>query len=600
MTVTDTYTDDDTSEDTAAMCDAVLDVTHVDARGPGRTRHVVCHTCGLDDDLPADPDSDVVTGLDYNTPHYPPGPLDDLMMPAASDGEVMPLASAVYEVAEIALELLLDNPDNPRDDIGDVTELAAAIRSVGLLEPLVVVPVSLYAAGSSTLVFDDDGLSYVLVAGHRRKAACALAGLETATCIIRRDLTGEQARIAMLVENLQRVDLAVFEEANAYGQLVDLGLTQRDIARRVGRHQSHISKRLGLLKLPTAVQDMVAGGQLPVTDALELIALADRPDDALAAARHVNDHGGVAAAVKTALAETRIKDEQAAAVARAKDAGLTVVKGPKYGNYWEHNDGKEWVDLLAARRCVADADEHIHHDCHAVAVIVEGWGTDRQVETRAVCTNPSSHQTAADAKRAAEDRKRKAAAELAEQQQRERTDRRLEIVRRTLTGRVGRGVEEYALDLALIFALRSSSTYQDSTWKLACHILELGDDGTGDEISARLIQFARTSISHRTRTVAAIAAAIADEEVEDRYQHNPQQVARYRDWLLEHGWEPTPEENPPPVCAGCEADPETDECGNEQHLEDGCPGWPKPTQCCGCAAEDEPDVETVAVASDVL
>src|SRR6185295_12285530 len=110
---------------------------------------------------------------------------------------------------------------------------------------------------------------YQIVAGHRRHAAARIAGLELIPCIVR--TFTEQARIeAMVIENLQRSDLSPFDEARGLSQLVAVGLTQRDIAERVGCSQSHVSKRLALAAMPPEGEQLFTAEKLTIAHVEEL------------------------------------------------------------------------------------------------------------------------------------------------------------------------------------------------------------------------------------------------------------------------------------------------------------------------------------------
>jgi ParB/RepB/Spo0J family partition protein len=142
---------------------------------------------------------------------------------------------------------LRPNPLNPRGpvDPASVMDLAASIRSQGILQPLLIIP---------------DG---TVVAGHRRLAGGLLAECHMAPVIIRDLAINEQLEI-MLVENLQRQDLTPIQEARAYRRLIDAGCRQSDVARKVGVTVSRVQHRLMLLKLDPAVQDLVSAAELPL------------------------------------------------------------------------------------------------------------------------------------------------------------------------------------------------------------------------------------------------------------------------------------------------------------------------------------------------
>jgi len=148
----------------------------------------------------------------------------------------------------------------------DIGELTRSIRSVGILQPLVVTAAE---AGG-----------YVIVCGERRWGAAIEAGLTTVPCVVRR-FTDEERQEAMLIENLQRQTLRPLEEAHAYERLLCLGHTQARIAHRVGRSQGHISRRLALLHLSDNVQARIDRHEIPVNQALGYEAA--KPRDVFAA-----------------------------------------------------------------------------------------------------------------------------------------------------------------------------------------------------------------------------------------------------------------------------------------------------------------------------
>jgi ParB/RepB/Spo0J family partition protein len=167
-------------------------------------------------------------------------------------------------VTDIPLDLLTPHPHNVRRDIGDVTELAASITGVGLLQPLTVAPVG-----------EDQ---YVVIAGHRRLAAAKKAGLTTVPCLVRHDLVNRVDQLeAMLTENLQRTDLTVMEEAAAYEQLTLLGVKPAEIAKATGRSRATVDSRMKLLALPEKARTQVDTGQLTLNDAEFLLKHVDDP-----------------------------------------------------------------------------------------------------------------------------------------------------------------------------------------------------------------------------------------------------------------------------------------------------------------------------------
>jgi len=168
--------------------------------------------------------------------------------------------------AEIPLDRLRANPQQPRRhfDDGALRELADSILLHGVLQPLLV-----SEAGPNR---------YVLITGERRWRAAKLAGLNTVPAVIRERVADTEQLELALVENLQRRDLTPLEEARAFEQLrTGLGLTQAEIARRVGVDRSTIANSLRLLKLPIIVQELVEHGDLTAGHGRAVLAFADEP-----------------------------------------------------------------------------------------------------------------------------------------------------------------------------------------------------------------------------------------------------------------------------------------------------------------------------------
>src|SRR5215467_12286041 len=164
---------------------------------------------------------------------------------------------------EIAIGAITPNPRQPRQNFDDdaLDELAASIREVGLLQPVVVRKVM---PGR-----------FELVMGERRWRACQLAGLEHVPAIVRGTPDDDLLREA-LMESLHREQLNPLEEAAAYQQLLDdFDATHDELVRKVGRSRPHISNTIRLLQLPGPVQRRVAAGVLSAGHARALLALSD-------------------------------------------------------------------------------------------------------------------------------------------------------------------------------------------------------------------------------------------------------------------------------------------------------------------------------------
>ena len=141
------------------------------------------------------------------------------------------------EIVLIPIEKLHSHPNNPRKDIGDVTELADSIKKNGILQNLTVVPSTGYYYGD-----------YTVIIGHRRLAASKVVGLKEVPCVIC-EMSKKDQISTMLQENMQRQDLTVYEQAQSMQLMLDLGDTVDDIAEKTGISKSTVYRRVRLLKL---------------------------------------------------------------------------------------------------------------------------------------------------------------------------------------------------------------------------------------------------------------------------------------------------------------------------------------------------------------
>lgn len=165
-------------------------------------------------------------------------------------------------VQEVEIDAIEPNPFQPRTDFDpeQLASLAASIREHGVIQPLL-------------LAHNDGPVPYRIVAGERRWRAARLAGLRTVPALIR-DSTPRELLEVGLVENVQRADLTVIEEATAYRQLIEeFGLTQAEVAARVGKSRVAITNALRILDAPEEVRAAVAVGQITEGHARALLGL---------------------------------------------------------------------------------------------------------------------------------------------------------------------------------------------------------------------------------------------------------------------------------------------------------------------------------------
>lgn len=151
------------------------------------------------------------------------------------------------DIIWIAVGYIHQHPDNPRKDLGDLSELAESIKKKGVMQNLTVIPGHWDGKGA----WHREG--YTLIIGHRRCAAAKLAGLKELPCKVVEGMGRKEQVAVMLEENMQRNDLTIWEQANGFQMMLDLGATEAQIAERTGFSKSTIRRRLNIAKLDQGI-----------------------------------------------------------------------------------------------------------------------------------------------------------------------------------------------------------------------------------------------------------------------------------------------------------------------------------------------------------
>ncbi len=162
-------------------------------------------------------------------------------------------------VKKINISEIIPNPNQPRKKFkqDDLKELSHSIKNQGLIQPIIVKPV--------------ENNQYQIIAGERRWRASQLAGLHEVECVIK-DINDDNVLETALIENIQREDLNVIEEAYAYKNLIQINnLTNEQLAKKIGKSSSHVSNTLRLLELDQEIREMVIIGKLSMGHARALI-----------------------------------------------------------------------------------------------------------------------------------------------------------------------------------------------------------------------------------------------------------------------------------------------------------------------------------------
>lgn len=229
---------------------------------------------------------------------------------------LVPVPGATF--AELPTDIIHANPRQPRQvfDEEDITELAASIKEVGLLQPIVVRRVDDPETGEAT---------YELIMGERRLRASREVGLETIPAVVRYTEDQNLLRDALL-ENLHRVQLNPLEEAAAYQQLLeDFDCTHQELSKRIARSRSQISNTLRLMKLPPLVQRRLAAGVLSAGHARALLGLPDAAAMERLAQRIVAEGLSVRATEELVALHDEPTDTRTANVLRPRSAPLPAL-----------------------------------------------------------------------------------------------------------------------------------------------------------------------------------------------------------------------------------------------------------------------------------
>ena len=239
----------------------------------------------------------------------------------AEDGDHV---ASVGKMVMLPVDKIHPHPDNPRKDLGDLTELAESIKANGVLQNLTVVrghrmseeewkeEVARYAKNSTeenraqvnTKWLNTD---YTVVIGHRRLAASKLAGLTEVPCVIV-EMTPAEQFATMMVENVQRSDLTVYEQAQGFQTMLDMGGTVEEVARQTGFSRTTVRNRLKLMKLDQQKlkNKMSSGATLQDYIKLDEIQDDDRRNKVLDTIGTVNFHAELKKALATEAIERKV------------------------------------------------------------------------------------------------------------------------------------------------------------------------------------------------------------------------------------------------------------------------------------------------------
>lgn len=213
----------------------------------------------------------------------------------------------------IPIEDIHPNPNQPRHEIGDLSELIASVREKGVLEPILVRPL--------------EG-RFQIIAGERRFRAAQEVGLADVPCIVRESSDAETIEIA-LIENLQRKDLNAFEEADGLNGLAqNFGYTHEDLAEKLGKSRSSITEALSLTQMPEEIRELCRLSDISSKSLLLQIVRQPGSEQMIAFIQTLQEQG-----VRTSQEARRMRQEARPVKAKGRPKNYTFKYQPNEKNF---------------------------------------------------------------------------------------------------------------------------------------------------------------------------------------------------------------------------------------------------------------------------
>ena len=221
----------------------------------------------------------------------------------------------------ISIRRLKHHPENPRQDLGDLTELTESIRKNGVMQNLTVVPDKM------------DGIDtgrYLVVIGNRRLEAAKAAGLTELPCVVS-DMDHRTQIATMLEENMQRADLTVYEQAQGFQMMMDLGFKAEEISEKTGFSETTVRRRLKMAELDKGAFEKACGKQITIEDLDQLGKIRSIKQRNALLKKYGEDNYGWE--VKRAIQIQKANDLKPEAMRMIREAGLEKIdKDERYGN----------------------------------------------------------------------------------------------------------------------------------------------------------------------------------------------------------------------------------------------------------------------------
>lgn len=416
----------------------------------------------------------------------------------------------------VAVSDIAPNPDNPPNRAADVKDLVPSVREIGVLQALLLVPASAFLELHPEHSDAVGEREWVVVAGHRRLAASVEVGLTEVPAFTRQDLGDIGTDTAMLHENLNRAALSPIEEAVQYQRVMERHqLSQRDLARHAGVSQGQVSKRLALLKLPELILGAVAAGGVAADAALKFL---DRPEPVRERAAQLIEQGehtvdDLDGAARTAISRLTREAQLAEAQEAAEANGAEVVEDP-----WARWGSRSYDHAIHSKKDIAAAKKA------GELAVAPGDGEPRFYRTSAPTKPASSHSE----KQREEDLARKAATKARGAFLKTlvatppSTTQMHDAVTSYVLGRGGLDVDLARIALPLT------------------HAAGLTPQTKGADYYEWFETIETLSKTDGLHAAWVITIAKAERAAASPYGVWSSATAGYLDWLIEHGYGPTP------------------------------------------------------------
>lgn len=232
------------------------------------------------------------------------------------------------EISMLPIEMLEHHPQNPRQNLGDLTELVESIKARGIMQNLTVVPKVPMETGA-----------YLVVIGNRRLEAAKLAGLKVLPCVIDIYMDEKEQMATMLMENMQRQDLTVYEQAQGFQMMMDLGFTQKDISEKTGFSETTVKNRLKLTKFKEKDFSAAVDRGATLMDFMEISKIESKKaqNEVMQAAGTENFR----ATLQKAVREQEYKKNRARLEPIVKETMKMIPENERYSSKWSRLYGKD-------------------------------------------------------------------------------------------------------------------------------------------------------------------------------------------------------------------------------------------------------------------